>query len=138
MSPIPWDDLAAGDEDPPSPHAGPFPCHVVRQEEEDVPLELAEMNHPAMSGPLTAPSELVEPGRLASSRPSTVAMEPAETGLPSPSEPSAAPLESVGVGRFDSFEPSKPREGSKWQCANEEQLGLGKPDPKHPRMMASR
>jgi len=30
ISPIPWDDLATGDEDPPSPQARPFPWHVMR------------------------------------------------------------------------------------------------------------
>ena len=74
----PWDDLAAGDEDPPSPQAGPFPWHVARQEGEDAPLELAESNRPAPSGP------------------STAAPEPAEIGHPAPTEPSAVPLESAG------------------------------------------
>ncbi|XP_066373186.1 uncharacterized protein [Miscanthus floridulus] len=31
-SPIPWDDLAAGDEDPPSTQAGPFAWHLSGQE----------------------------------------------------------------------------------------------------------
>jgi len=120
MSPISWDDLAARDKDSPSRQVGPFSWHVARQEGEDVPLELAEMNHPAVSGPSTVALEPVELGRLALSRPSMV------------------PLESVGGGHFDLSEPSEPREGSKRQRAEEEQLGSGKPAPKHPRMMASR
>ena len=31
-SPILWDDLADGDEDPPSPQAGPFLWHLLEQE----------------------------------------------------------------------------------------------------------
>ena len=41
ISPIPWDDLTAGDKDPPSPQVGPFLWHFMMQEGEDVPLEPA-------------------------------------------------------------------------------------------------
>ena len=120
MSPIPWDDLATEDEDPPSPQVGPFLRHAAGHEGED------------------APSELAESGHLVSSRPSMVAPEPMKIGRPTPFEPSAVPPESAEGGHSDSSEPSEPREGSKRQCADEEQPGLGKPAPKRPHMMALR
>jgi len=50
-SPIPWDDLAGGDEDPPSPQAWPFPWHLLEQEGEDTLLETAGVSRPAPFGP---------------------------------------------------------------------------------------
>ena len=137
MSPIPWDDLATGDEDPPSPQVGPLLRHAMGQEGDDVPLEPAESKRLAPSKPSTVASEPVESGRLALSGPSTAALEPSETGRSAPFEPSVAPSESVGGGRSDSSEPSELREGLKRQCADEEQPRSGKPAPKRPRMMAS-
>lgn len=104
----------------------------------DAPLEPVETNRPAVSGPSMVASEPVEPSHHTSSRPSMVAPELVEIGHPTPSEPLVLPSKSVGGGHVDSFKPSKPREGSKMQHADEEQSGSGKPAPKHPRMMASR
>ena len=84
------------------------------------------------------PLEPAETNRLATSGSSMVASKLAELGRPAPSKPSVASLESVGGNHFDLSEPSEPREGSKRQRAEEEQLGSGKPAPKHPHMMASR
>ena len=135
-SPIPWDDLAAGDEEPPLPQAGPFLRHATGQEGKDTPLELAESNHPALSGPSTAASKPVESDHLTLSRPSMAALEPAKIDRFASYEPSVAPPVSGG-GCSDLSEPSEPREGPKRQHADEEQPWSGKPSPKCPRMMAS-
>ena len=120
MSPIPWDDLATGDEDPPSSQVGPFMRHATRQEGDDAPPEPVESKCLAPSRPLTAASESAESGRLALSRPSMVAPELAEMGRSAPSKPSTVPPKSAGGGCFDLSEPSEPREGLERQHANEE------------------
>ena len=135
MSPIPWDDLATRDEDPPLPQAGPFLRHATGQEGEDASLEPAESKCPALSRPSTEASELAESGCLSSSGPLMVALELAEIGHRAPSERSAVPPESSGGGRSDSSEPSEPREGLKRQRADKEQPGSSMLAPKCPRMM---
>ena len=56
-SPIPWDDLAGRDEDPPLPQAGPFVWHLLEQEGEDTPPKTVGASRPAPSGPSTVPPE---------------------------------------------------------------------------------
>ena len=96
------------------------------------------MNCPAASGPWMVASEPADRGCYASSRPLTTTLELAEIARPTLSEPSVVPPESLGGNRFDSSEPSEPREGLKRQHVEEEEPGSDKMAPKHPRMIASR
>ena len=68
-SPIPWDDLAGEDEDPPSPQVRPFLWHLLVQEREDSPLETVGASCLAPLGPSTVPLEPRGAGDSASSKP---------------------------------------------------------------------
>ena len=58
-----------GDEDLPSPQEGPFLWHLLEQEGEDSPPEMAGASYPALPGPSTAPPEPRGAGGSALSEP---------------------------------------------------------------------
>ena len=64
-------------------------------------------------------------------------LEPVESGRSASFGPSEAPPESAGSSRSTLSGPSEQREGSKWQHADEVQLGLGGLTPKCHRPVVS-